>query len=405
MGIRHKTAQNIADINSLPSSLRAISGYYGNGEISLAEGKQAIETNLHIEDRKEDFVEKLFIPVEDNLSKEFGEKSADFDYDTKLTFPAEITLGKIYEDARTELPVDYNILKGKAETPISEKLVNPFPNKKHRRRREERIEEKHEDVISGVKAAEEFTDLVIGLLVEGDMRDGINDEEYEDFQTSPALPGNEVAYIAQSTLFEELQPKLEVYDDSVREAYERAVDLSMRHQDEDEDFRELFRRAEKSPDKAESTVEPYKNNTTESRFSLDWSDFELPYFATQYERVGVLYDGMFEMYEEAGIDIGDDFKRSLILSTIGAQIWLDDVDDLKDDWNNTQLTPVNAEILEADTAKQAYEEITSIKDQYLDTAREYASRSGSHLAGIGIEYIDREGQSLGLEEGIKDVSR
>jgi hypothetical protein len=165
----------------------------------------------------------------------------------------------------------------------------------------------------------------------------------------------------------------------------------------------MFEDARENPEDAEEIIRPYRSGETESRFSLDWSEVKMPFFASQYERVGVLYDSMFEMYEEAGFSIDDDFKRSMVLSTIGAQIWLDDVDDLEEDWNNGQLTPVTAEVLSSETGEEAYENIVSMKDEYLDAAREYAVKSDSDLASIGIEYIDKRGEQLDLKGEIEKI--
>jgi hypothetical protein len=405
MGLRHEAAERISESGLPPNSVKAILDHYGRGSMSLGEGKNAIDLKSHIDERKEDFMQELFEDVSEAIKDDTGEKDVSFTYDTKLTFPAELTLGKIYEEAQQQLPDDYDVMNREVERDILKKIAGPLKKGKNGRTRKKRIEEEQEAQLMRLREGEAFTDLVMGLLVEGDMRDAIHDEEYEDFETDSELESPEVAETAQETLLKELQTQLEEYPEGVREAYEKAVDLSMEHQDEDEQFREMYQDARENPADAEEIIEPYRNGSTESRFTLDWSNTDMPFFASQYERVGVLYEGMFEMYEEAGFDLDEDFRRSLVLSTIGAQIWLDDVDDLAEDWENSQLTPVTAELLYSDSDEEAYENIVSLKGRYLDAARDYAERSGSHLAGIGIEYIDRRGDELDLEQQIENTQR
>jgi hypothetical protein len=399
MALRHDALGKISESGLLPNSVRAVLGHYGRGEMSLAEGKNAIELNLHIEDRKEDFMQELFDEVAAEIGERSGEEDVDFSYDTKLTFPVELTLGKIYEEAQENLPADYDVLDGEAGTFLERR----FASDEKLRKRRERIEKEYEAEILRVREGEVFTDLVMGLLVEGDMRDAIQDDEYGDFETNASIEDEEVAEIAQRTLLEELQPGIEEYPEGVRDAYEKAFDLSMSHQKKDKEFRRMFKDARENPEDAEEIIRPYRDGETESRFSLDWSEVNMPFFASQYERVGVLYDSMFEGYEEAGFPIDDDFRRSMVLSTIGAQIWLDDVDDLEEDWKNGQLTPVTAEVLTSETGEEAYENIVTMKDEYLDAAREYAVKSDSDLASIGIEYIDKRGEQLDLKGEIEKI--
>lgn len=389
-------------MDSLPPSLRAVSGHYADSDMSAGEGREAIGIQLHVEDRKEDFLEEIFGWVEEELEREFDSENVSFSYDTKLTFPAELALGYVYENASPNLPSGYSILTRQPGS-LTDRFVEPIEDKKHRRREKERIEGDHEQLLEEVERAEELTDLVIGLLIEGDMRDALHDEEYEDFVTRPSLPGRTVAETAKETLQENLKPRLDGYPGEVEKAYEEAVELSMEHQREDQEFREMFERARDSSGGEKEILSPYRDADTRFPFSLDWTGTELPYFVSQYERVGVLYDGMFEMYDRAGIDIEDDFKRSIVLATIGAQIWLDDVDDLLEDWKNSQLTPVTAEILSSGSGEETYQTIVSLKDEYLDTARFYARSSNSDLAGIGIEYIDLKGGESNLEEEVSSL--
>ena len=336
---------------TIPDSLRAVATYYSHGDMSLRDGLNAVRVQLDAADSKDEYLSELFEDVEDELSSKTGSRE-EFDYETKLTFPVEITMGRL-------------------ETQNSQ------------------------------QGSEEFSRLLMGLLVEGDMRDAVKDEEYGDFETDAEMPAETIAETAQQTVLDELQQDLSEYPEGVRDAYEEAVEQSMNHQEEDREFRKLFRDAREQPDQAEQILEPYRDVDTESRFSIDWNDTELPFFGSQYERVGVLYDGMFEMYDEAGFEIDDNFRRSMILSTIGAQIWLDDVDDLEDDWREGQLTPVTATMLHQRDSDAAHREINQMKSSYLDEARRYAERSESDLAGIAIDYIDIRGEGYDLKEDLE----
>jgi hypothetical protein len=96
---------------------------------------------------------------------------------------------------------------------------------------------------------------------------------------------------------------------------------------------------------------------------------------------------MIEMFEAAGIRIEDEFKHAIVLSIIGAQIWLDDIDDFDDDRAENQLTPVTAEYIIADSEEEGYERIADTASQYLSEAIDAAVKSESNLTGIAAEYI------------------
>jgi len=123
-----------------------------------------------------------------------------------------------------------------------------------------------------------------------------------------------------------------------------------------------------------------------------FGDLDLPYLKTQYARVGVLYDAMLELYRHAGLGIDEDFAKSIVLAIVGAQIWLDDVDDYADDRAEGQLTPVTAEYLLAEDEREAYGAVVDVTEEYLDLAKEYATRADSPLTGVAIEYIYRSGE-------------
>jgi nucleotide-binding universal stress UspA family protein len=101
---------------------------------------------------------------------------------------------------------------------------------------------------------------------------------------------------------------------------------------------------------------------------------------------------MLDAYRGIGFEIPDAFGTSIVLAIIGAQIWLDDVDDYRDDVAEGQLTPVTAEYVLAGDDATAYENVVSITERYLDLARAHAEAAGSPLNGIAIEYILRSGE-------------
>jgi hypothetical protein len=262
-----------------------------------------------------------------------------------------------------------------------------------------------------VVRAEQMTRLSIEALVDGDMRDAINDAEFEDFEVSegdrrepsrrhgersePWSPDRRrVAEVAQATLQSHLEGLLADLPDSVAEAYQWAVDYSEAHQDRDDYFRELIDDAEAGDAEARKAIrEEYKfADYDEPPATLSADEQELPYSKTQYARVGVIYDGMLDLYRLAGLDIDDDFAKAIVLAIIGAQIWLDDVDDYADDRAEGQLTPVTAEYLLRPDDRAAYSHVVDITQQYLDLAKAYATAADSPLTGVAVEYIYRSGE-------------
>jgi hypothetical protein len=111
-----------------------------------------------------------------------------------------------------------------------------------------------------------------------------------------------------------------------------------------------------------------------------------------------------EMYGEVGLDVDDAFRRSIVLAIIGAQVWLDDVDDFDDDWAEGQLTPVTAEYVLAGSEETAYDRVIDVTDRYMARARQYAARSESTLVGIAIEYILLSGNPGVLPGAPEDAS-
>lgn len=387
--ILSSTAEWLADREGLPTSIRALLGYYADtGEFDL----QSIKLKWWVDSEISRIIDEAFEHIETNIEADFDQSGVDFEYDTKLTLPAELTLGYIYRTALDQSPSEFNPVLRKART---EKLgyARVIFDTKRQRRRNERLKAKYSDLVEEVGRAENLTKLVIEALIDGDMRDALNDDEYEDFKVNFTLDNNEekrkLAQVAQNTLKQSIEEQFEQFPDEVLKAYESAVEISEGHQAEDQAFRELMDRDEpiqgiRSDYKYASFDEPPE--------VFHHRDLELPYFKTQYDRVGVIYDGMIDMYRGAGFEINDDFKRSIILAIIAAQIWLDDVSDYEDDREEQQLTPVTAEYLLNENDANASENITEIVDGYISRSKHYARKSGTPLTGIAIEYIYREGE-------------
>lgn len=383
--------------SSLPVSVRAVFRYYSRtGSFDYS----ALRVRNWVEDTVDGYLQDAFEPIEKRLNEEFKVEGATFEYDTKLTLPVELTLGHLYQRALENSDGEINPVTGEIKTPIAEYFRIPY-DKKHERRRRERLERSSADELDLVEQAEHVARLCTIALLDGDMRDAINDDEYEDFkvsfEVSPA-ERSQVAEIAQRCLEEQVSDLFADFPDAVKSEYETAKEASERHQDDDEFFRQLMRRAEEGSAEAATKIEEeYKFAAFESPPEvLTLDERELPYCKTQYERVGVIYDGMIEMFREAGIEIDQEFKHGIVLSIIGAQIWLDDIDDYQSDLNEKQLTPVTAEYLINETDHEAFEEITTITKQYLDRAVEVADRVDSHLTGIATEYIYLSGDTTVL---------
>jgi hypothetical protein len=279
-----------------------------------------------------------------------------FDYDTKLVLPAKLTLGYLYR--RVEIP----------------------------ERRE---------------VAEDLTALAIEALLDGDMRDARNDAEFEDFAVDFPVDDRDrarVAAVAQETLQERVRAGFGEFDDGVRDAYDWAVDVSEAHQADDGRFRDLLAAAQSGDaDALDAIRDEYRDADFEGTPpSLTPGDCALPYARTQYDRVGVIYDGMLRMYESAGFDIDPNFGRSIVLAIVGAQIWLDDVDDYGADRREGQLTPVTAEYVLADDPASARSRVIGVAESYLDRAKAAAREANSPLTGIATEYIYRSGSPENL---------
>jgi hypothetical protein len=375
-------AGRLADSGRLPTALRAVLGYYADAGV-FDYGSLALKSE--IDDRTERMIDDVFALVEDALADAFDRDSVTFEYDTKLVLPAQLTLGYVYRRARqraAEDPVVDEIAAGVPDTDETALQAGPSQDLTPREM---------------VVRAEQVTRFSIEALIDGDMRDAINDDEFEDFGVDFEPDEiRRIAEVAQGALEAHLTDVLDELPPIVEERYQWAVDYSEAHQDRDDHFRELMTAAENGDEGALADVrDEYKFAAFTDEDVADLfteEEHDLPYVKTQYARVGVLYDGMLDLYRLAGLDIEDEFARAIVLAIIGAQIWLDDVDDYADDRREGQLTPVTAEYLLAPDDEAGYRRVVDITEQYLDLAKTYATAADSPLTGVAVEYIYRSGE-------------
>ncbi|MFB6202685.1 MAG: hypothetical protein ABEI98_11840 [Halorhabdus sp.] len=399
-GTSRRLAGWLADRDALPTSGQAVLGYYAETGVF---DRETIQLKRIVDRRTEAMIADAFNPVEDALAEAFEAESVEFTYDTKLTLPAELTLGQIYRTARKRAnpgsdPVSLSVwAESTLDTATDERdAVGPIRFREPMTTAEWESDPDTPQAL--VDRGEYLTRLVIAALIDGDMRDAINDDEYGDFEASIELePGDRqrVAKIAQQTLQSDLEAAFDRLPAEIREIYDWAVALSERHQDRDPHFRSLLEAAQSGESGARDAIREEYRDAPLSDFDADGTLFDgidtLPYLKTQYARVGVIYDGMIEILRRAGLPVDEAFKRSIVLAIIGAQIWLDDVDDFPADRADGQLTPVTAEYVLADSDKQAYKRIVAVSERYLDLARDFAAESDSTLSGIAAEYIYRSG--------------
>jgi len=337
----------LANQEAFPTSLRAVFGYYADAGVFDA---RSLQLKRRVDREVAAMIDTAFTEVEEAIAAEFGYSFVSFEYDTKLVLPAKLTLGYLYRD----LP-----------------------------------ESRHDE-------AEAMTRLAVEALIDGDMRDALNDDEFEDFVVDfDTEPGDRriVAEIAQEVLQARVEAKFADVPEEIHDAYDWAVERSEAHQQQDPQFRSLLERAREGEESALAAIrDTYKYADFEEPPAVfTEAERELPYIRTQYDRVGVIYDGMIEMYCCGGFEIPDAFRRSIVLAIIGAQIWLDDLDDYEADMAEGQLTPVTAEYLLADSGADARQSVVDISESYLDRAREQATAADSTLTGIATEYIHRDG--------------
>jgi len=400
-------ADRLAVFDRLPTAQRAILGYYAEtGRLDY----RALRIKSAVDDTLDRILDEVYGDIEAELEADFDVDDATFEYETKLTLPAELTLGYLYRRALARATGGYDPITDEAGRLAV--LGRGDPSAPANREAREYVE-----------MAEAATALIVQALLDGDMRDAINDDEFEDFEVNlvgDADPDRRtVAECAQSYLQSVVEDAFDRAPDAVRDAYDEAVEISEAHQDEDDRFRELFAAAldnedphsgdgvehsstaqSDDSDAAKASIEDeYKFAPVPDDAPFGERERDLPYLKTQYDRVGVIYKGMLDAYRGVGFDIPDAFGASIILAIIGAQIWLDDVDDYHDDVAEGQLTPVTAEYVLAENDATAYENVVSITMEYFDLARAHAESADSPLNGIAIEYILRSGEPDRLPGG------
>ena len=391
-GVFTRLARLVADADRVPTAQRAVLGYYAETGTFDA---RALELKSRVDSVMDEVLDEVYGECERALAAEFGvsEDEVSFTYETKLTLPAELTLGYLFRRARSEATAGYDPLADGRSRKLPAWVPRPDgrPDTTAHRNRTNREAERV------VADAREMTAFVVAALLDGDMRDAINDEEFGDFVVT--IDGNRekerVAEVAQSCLQSRVEAGFASYPDGVREAYDHAVEVSEAHQAQDERFRELMATAsgdsdgELSREEARAAIETeYRNRPmADDDHPFTREELDLPYLTTQYDRVGVIYHGMLEMYRAAGFEIEPAFERSIVFAIIGAQVWLDDVDDYRADVAEGQLTPVTAEYLLASADRDAFEAVVDISNAYFDRARSYADEADSTLTGIAVEYI------------------
>jgi hypothetical protein len=405
-GVVPRVARWVADRDRLPTAQRAVLGYYaGTGTFDY----RALALKSRVDDVMDDVLAELYGEIEAALAREFDVDAAEvsFEYETKLTLPAELTLGYLFRRALSRAQGGYDPL---ADEPATDGLLGGIPRPGGRRDGTAHRRRVNREVADDAREAREMTAFVVWALLDGDMRDAINDDEFADFVVdvdSDVDPDRRrVAEIAQSRLQERVEAGFVEYPDPVRTAYDHAVAVSEAHQADDDRFRDLLTAAvddspsgdrgdgaDLSPSDARDAIESeykYRQMADDDHPFTD-EELGLPYLATQYDRVGVIYHGMLDMYRGAGFEIEPAFERSIVFAIIGAQVWLDDVDDYPEDAAEGQLTPVTAEYALSSSDRAAFETVVDVAETYFDRARSYADAADSTLTGIAVEYILRSG--------------
>ncbi len=392
----------VADVERVPTEAQAALGYYADGG-QLDVG--ALRLQPLAEDRVEGMVEDSFEQVAAAVAEAVGvdPDAVAFEYETKLLLPVELTLARLYRDLRRRADDGFDPVERVVRPGIVDRLGGLLDDA------DASVDPGFSALVRETERVEGLSRLVVVALLDGDMRDAINDDEYGDFEVSiegvtvtdgsdgaggdDTISRSRVAEIAQSTLQSEVDRRFDRVPDEVRVAYERAVDASEAHQQRDPEFRELLTGARDGSSEALRGVrERYREATFEAQpEGYDEADLTLPYFRTQYGRVGVIYDGMFDMYEAAGVCVDGAFRRAVVLTTVYAQVWLDDVDDYAADAREGQLTPVTAEYVLAGDDREGYRRVQQVADRYAERARACAARSRSPLVGIAVEYVTRSG--------------
>ncbi|MFB6163167.1 MAG: hypothetical protein ABEJ86_07010 [Halococcoides sp.] len=387
VSLRRRSAGWIANRSVVPDSVRAAAGYAAaTGDLDVG----SLRLKRLVDRRTDRMVADAFMVAESAIAEEFdvAPDTVAFEYDTKLLLPAQLTLGRVYRLARERArddsgddPVDSGPW---AEDPPPERwAVDTF-----------RVSSEELDPDRLVARGERVTRLVVQALLDGDMRDAINDREFEDFEVTVAdrsVDPERAARSAQSALAADLETQFECLPSVIVDTYRDAVAYSEAHQRRDRVFRAHYRAADRGSGEARRAIErDYREGPDPDREFLRESP-DLPYIRSQYARVGVIYEAMISLYRAAGIPISDAFERAIVFAIVGAQIWLDDLDDYRDDRAEGQLTPVTAEYVLRETDREACRAVIDVVNTYLDEARTHARVAGSPLTGIAIEYIQRRG--------------
>jgi hypothetical protein len=417
-GVGTQVARRLAAWDRLPTAQRAVLGYYAEtGTFDY----RALDLKSRVDDTLEGILAELYADVEAELASAFGVEAVRFEYDTKLTLPAELTLGYLYRRALSRAEGGYDPV---ADEPVGGGVLRRLPGLTGRRDGAAHRRSVNREAVEYAREAREMTAFVVCALLDGDMRDAINDDEFEDFVVDfpaddpPDAEPRRIASVAQSCLQGRVEAGFASYPEGVRAAYDHAVEVSEAHQAADPRFRELMTAASETGGPADANPSTTAGETltpSEARTAIEdeykyrsmadddhpFSDeeLELPYLATQYDRVGVIYHGMLDMYRAAGFEIESAFERSVVFAIIGAQVWLDDVDDYEDDVADGQLTPVTAEYLLADSDRAAFDTVVEVSETYFDRARRFADAADSTLTGIAVEYILRSGDVSHLPQG------
>jgi hypothetical protein len=409
-GVGPRIARWAADRARVPTAQRAVLGYYAEtGTFDY----RALALKSRVDGVIEAVLAELYGDVETALARAFDADSVTFEYETKLTLPAELTLGYLFRRAQSRATGGYDPVADTTQNGLVRTVLGAVPGPGGRRASVTRRPHADHEAAVAAREAREMTAFVLYALLDGDMRDAINDDEFGDFVVDfePAVPDADprrVATVAQSCLQERVDAGFADYPDDVRAAYDHAVAVSEAHQEQDERFRDLLAAAadgggggdtvDLDPASARAAIDAeYRHRPmTDDGHPFTDEELDLPYLTTQYDRVGVIYHGMLEMYRAAGFEIEPAFERSIVFAIIGAQVWLDDVDDYAEDVAERQLTPVTAEYALADTDRAAFETVVDVAETYFDRARAYADTADSTLTGIAVEYILRSGDVSGL---------
>ncbi|PSQ58990.1 hypothetical protein BRD18_04535 [Halobacteriales archaeon SW_7_71_33] len=391
-----RVAERAAAVDRLPTEARAALGHYARGgRLDVA----ALRLQSAAESRVAAIVDDAFEGVERAIADDCDVDPAtvSFDYETKLLLPVELTLVRLYRDLRTRAPDGYDPVDRTVDPGIEGQVYDLLGVGAG----EADVDPAFSALAREADRVDRVTRLVVVALLDGDMRDAVNDAEYEEFEVTVAgepvdtrddLGRERVAELAQSTLERAVEERFDRFPEDVRAAYERAVAASEAHQERDPEFRELYETArDGDPEATTAVCERYRDADFDvPPEGYDRADLELPYFRTQYGRVGVIYDGMFAMYEAAGVRVEAAFRRAVVLTIVYAQVWLDDVDDYAADAREGQLTPVTAAYLLA-ADREGHRRVRGLAREYADRARELADRSRSPLVGVAVEYVTRSG--------------